>query len=157
MEQRTFHGNVTPDMLADYLVQYYEPQHDLQAQRFGQGPSLMVQIGRGDTADELHHAVTLGITQDTKDPMAITVTMGQQQWITPQIAGYAAMMGLVSIMVTPWALFALIWPVSNMLTGTMLPRDIWQKIEVYMATGGAVTGATQKLVHPHAQQDATQS
>ncbi|MBA3945496.1 MAG: hypothetical protein H0X37_13135 [Herpetosiphonaceae bacterium] len=156
MEQRTYHGNVPPEGLADYLVQHYDPQADLQAQKIGQGDSLMVQIGRGDTPDELRNALTLGITRSPNDATALLVTMGQQQWIDPKMMGYVAMMGLISIMVTPWALFALIWPLSRMLSSTTLPNDIWNTIELYTASQGAATGATQKLVHPHFDQDAGQ-
>ncbi len=152
MEQRTYHGNITPAGLSDYLVQKYDPQADLQAQKLGQGDSLMVQIGQGDTPDEIRHAVTIGITRSPNDPAALLVTMGQQQWIDPKMMGYVAMMGLIGIMVTPWALFALIWPISRMLGSTTLPSDIWNTIELYTTSQGAATGATQKLVHPHAEE-----
>jgi hypothetical protein len=47
VEQRVYHGSVTPIELADYLVQQFDPQRDLQAQKMGEGDSLVVQIGRG--------------------------------------------------------------------------------------------------------------
>ncbi|GAC1357840.1 MAG: hypothetical protein NVS4B8_18940 [Herpetosiphon sp.] len=152
MEQRTYQGNVTVDGLADYLVQHFDPQHDIQAQKIGQGDSVMVQIGRGETPDEIRHAVTLAITRLTNEPTTLTVTMGQQQWFDPRMVGYMAMMGLVSIMVTPWALFALIWPISRMLGSTALPHEIWNAVELYNTSQGAITGATQKLTHPHAEE-----
>src|SRR4051812_11891163 len=102
MEQRVYHGSVTPMELADYLVQQYDPQPDLQAQKAGEGASLMVQVGRGDTPEERRHAVTLAITQAPDGQPGVVLTLGQQQWLTPKMATYTAMMGLVSALVTPW-------------------------------------------------------
>ena len=75
--------------------------------------------------------------------------MGQQQWFSPTMAGYTAMMGLISVMVTPWALFALIWPVSDMIGSATLPGDIWESIDLYLASRGATRGPDQQLSHPH--------
>jgi hypothetical protein len=63
MEQRIYQGSVTPEGLADFLVQQYEPKKDLQAQKLGQGESFIVQIGRGDEPEELRHAVSVAISR----------------------------------------------------------------------------------------------
>src|SRR4029079_13083449 len=76
MEQRIYHGNVTSEGLANYVVQRFDPQHDLQAQKLGEGDSLVVQIGRGDTPEEIRHAVTLGITRAPDSEQGVAVTMG---------------------------------------------------------------------------------
>jgi hypothetical protein len=151
MEQRVYHGSVTPNDLADFLVQQYEPQKDLQAQKLGQGDSLMVQIGRGDEPEEIRHAVTVAITNPTDGSTGVTVTMGQQQWITPSRATFAAMMGLIGVLVTPWALFALLWPLSDVIGGATLPSDIWNTIDTYLASRGASRAAATDLAHPHAR------
>ena len=41
MEQRVYRGDIDPEQLADYLVMQFDPQPDLQAQRVGQGRSLL--------------------------------------------------------------------------------------------------------------------
>jgi hypothetical protein len=151
MEQRIYHGAVTPDGLADFLVQRYEPQHNLQAQKIGQGDSLVVQVGHGDVPEEIKHAVTVGITRATDSEQGVIVTIGQQQWITPQKATYAAMIGLISVLVTPWALFALLWPVSELIGSRSLPNDIWSTVETYILSQGATLAQTQELHHPHAE------
>jgi hypothetical protein len=149
MEQRTYYGNITPEGLADFLVQKYDPQQDLQAQRIGQGDALAVQIGRGDVPEKLRHAVTIGIARAGEAEQGVVVTMGQQQWITPQMATYAAMIGIVSLIITPWALFALLWPVSQLIGSSTLPGDVWSNIEIYAASQGAMLARTQELTHPH--------
>ncbi len=77
--------------------------------------------------------------------------MGKQQWITPKIATYAAMIGLVSVLVTPWALFALLWPVSELIGSRSLPDDLWSTVETYILSQGATLAQTQDLRHPHAE------
>jgi hypothetical protein len=149
VEQHIYHGNVTPEGLADFLVQRYDPQPDIQAQKIGQGETVAVQIGHGDLPEKIKHAVTVGITRATDSEQGIVVTMGQQQWITPNMAAYAAMMGLVSVLVTPWALFALLWPISDLIGSRTLPGDIWNTIETYVLSQGASLARTQDLAHPH--------
>jgi hypothetical protein len=151
MEQRIYHGAVAPEGLADYLVQHFDPQHDLQAQKLGGGDSLAVQIGRGDVPEELRNAVTVGITRTTDSEQGITVTMGQQQWITPKIATHAAMIGLVGLLITPWALFGLLWPMSELIGSQALPGDIWSAVETYALSQGAVLAQSRDLAHPHQQ------
>ena len=79
----------------------------------------------------------------------IVVTMGQQQWLTPKMATYAAVMGLISLLVTPWALFALLWPLSEAVGSGTLPGDIWNTIENYVVGEGGTLARTQELTHPH--------
>ena len=149
MEQRIYHGNLTSEGLADYLVQRFDPQSDLQAQKIGQGDSLVVQIGRGDVPEEIKHAVTVGITRAADSEQGIVVTMGQQQWISPKMATYAAMIGLIGVLITPWALFGLLWPVSELIGSRTLPGEIWSAVETYALSQGATLAQTQDLTHPH--------
>ena len=151
MEQRIYHGTVAPEGLADYLVQHFDPQQNLQAQKLGQGDSLAVQIGRGDVPEELRNAVTVGITRATDSEQGVTVTIGQQQWITPKIATHAAMIGLVGLLITPWALFGLLWPVSELIGSQALPGDIWSAVETYALSQGATLAEARDLAHPHRQ------
>jgi hypothetical protein len=150
MEQRIYHGNLSPDGLANYLVQRFDPQHDLQAQKLGEQDSLVVQIGRGDTPEEIRQAVTLGITRAPDSEQGLAVTMGEQQWISPKVATHAAMVGLIGVLITPWALFGLLWPLSELLGGHALPSEIWSAVETYALSQGATLAQTQDLAHPHA-------
>jgi hypothetical protein len=150
MDQRVYHGNITPEGLADFLVQRFDPQHNVQAQKIGQGDSLVVQVGHGDVREEIKHAVTVGITRAHDSEQGVIVTLGQQQWITPGMATYAAMMGLVAVLVTPWALFGLLWPVSELIGSRTLPGEIWSAVEMYALSQGATLAETRTLTHPHA-------
>ena len=151
MEQRVYKGTVTPEELADYLVQQFDPQVNLQAQKLGQGSSLMVQIGRGDEPEEIRHAVTVAIAVRNDGEPGVVVTIGQQQWISPTMATYAAMMGLIGLLVTPWVLFALLWPVSQLVGSTMLPGQIREAIDLFAGSRGIILADTRELDHPHAR------
>jgi len=150
MQRRIYRGDgLFPADLAEHLVGYYDPQENLQAQQIGRGDAHAVQIGRGDVPQELRHAVTVAITGAPDGGGGIAVTLGQQQWLTPKMATYAATMGLISLLVTPWALFALLWPVSELIGSTTLPDDIWNTIDTYVASQGGVVDQTEELRHPH--------
>jgi hypothetical protein len=152
MDQRTYYGNFSPEALADFLVSHYEPQKGLQAQKFGQSGNFVVQIAHGDKPEDQRYAVTIGITRAVDNERGLeglTVTMGEQQWFTSKMASYAAMMGLIAVLITPWVLFALLWPLSEMMGSRDLPNDIWQQIQVYVIGQGGSLGPSQTLSHPH--------
>jgi hypothetical protein len=144
MEQRVYRGDIDPQELADFLVSHFDPQEDLQAQQIGQQGAHLVQIGRGDV-----HAVTVAIARD-EDTFGLRVSMGQQQWLNPQTATHAAAIGLISLLITPWALFALLWPLSDVVGKATLPDDIWNAIDTYVAGKGGSLDITQQIQHPHA-------
>ena len=160
MEQRTYYGNFSPEALADFLVSTFDPQHNLQAQKFGQNGNVVVQIAQGDKPEDQRFAITVGITRAVDNERGLeglTVTMGEQQWFTTKMATYAAMMGLIAILVTPWALFAVLWPLSTMLGSRTLPNDIWQQIQIYVIGQGGTLGASQTLLHPHLETNPTKT
>src|SRR5687768_16710075 len=111
MEQRTYQGNVEPEAVADYLVQQFDPQPNLQAQKLGQGTAFMVQIARGDDPAKKKNAVSLTIARPAGQETGLVITMGQQEWITPDMAMHGLVIGLIGMLITPWALFGLLWPV----------------------------------------------
>lgn len=149
MEQRTYRGKLSAEGLADFLVQRYDPQVNIQAQRLGAGDSVLVQIGYGENPDRVRHAVTVAIAATTDGEPGLVVTMGQRQWITPEEAGHAAFWGLLAILITPWVLFALLWPLSEMISSTTLPDDVWTSITTYTGSFGVETGSASVLNHPH--------
>lgn len=148
MEQRIYRGEVSAEGLADYLVQRFDPQPDMQAQKLGQGESWIVQVARGDKPEDRSHALSVAIARTGE---GLTVTMGQQQWLTPQLAGYTAMMGLIALLVTPWVLFALIWPVTHLIGSTTLPGEVWSAVDTYMASQGAARDQDRHVTHPHGE------
>ena len=50
---------------------------------------------------------------------------------------------------TSWALFALLWPVSDMIGSATLPGAIWNAIDLHLASLGTTRGADRQIEHPH--------
>jgi hypothetical protein len=165
MEQRTYHGNVSAEGLADYIIRHYgqdqgnlDPRHDItwqdhrdiQAQKIGKEGSFLVQIGHGKDSEHVRNIVTtIGIAQLAGEEQGIAVTMGQRQWITADELKNAAFWTVLAALITPFCLFGLLWPLSNMLSDTTLTHDIWNTVDVYAGSQGAVTTRAEILMHPH--------
>ena len=151
MEQRIYRGSLSPADLADFLVTHFDPQENLQAQNIGHGGAHAVQIGRGDVPQEIRHAVTVAITSAPDGGGGLAVTMGQQQWLNQRMATFSAVIGLVGLLVTPFALFGLLWPLSEAIGHSTLPGEVWSTIDTYVASHGGTLDRTEELKHPHAQ------
>lgn len=149
MEQRTYHGNVSAEGMADFLLQRYNSENDVIAQRFGETGSILIQVGHGNDPTHIRHAVTVAIAPIPNEEPGIVVTMGQRQWITPDEAGHAAFWGLLAVLLTPWVLFALLWPLNEIISASTLPADIWSAVETYTGSLGVTTVNTTQLTHPH--------
>ena len=148
MEQRIYRGGSgTPESLADFLIQHFQQDPHLRAQKIGSGNSLIVQIGRQDRSDR--PALTVAIHRSTENDSDIVVTFGAQNWISDGMIGYAVMMGLIAILFTPWALFALLWPLLRLADHGDLPGEIWSLVETYLVGQGATPAGVQTLEHPH--------
>ncbi|MDB5242731.1 MAG: hypothetical protein JWP57_3356 [Spirosoma sp.] len=149
MQQKIYQGTLSANELADYLVGYFDPQANLQAQKLGKDETYIVQIGQGDVVEKIHHALSVTITRPAKDASGLVITMGEQRWFTAQMAGGAAFWGLIGLLVTPWALFMLLWPLRDAISGMDLPKDIWQQIELGIASQGGKLAEEHYLKHPH--------
>lgn len=151
MEQRVYEGSVSPQELAQALINEWD-RDDTVAQGFGDGDRLIVQIGQREAgwfSDEPRQAITLDIEAVAN---GLQVTMGQQQWYKDDgvqiLAG-----GLIGFFP-----FFFTFPLGQMFGDDIdqrLPARIWQSVERNVASVGApsvpgtpvapVTGKTQRL------------
>jgi len=141
MEQRSYHGGIRPEGLAQALIDEWD-QGETLAQAFGEEDRMIVQIGQrtgGLFNDEPRQALTLDITA-TED--GVDVTMGQQQWY--KSGGQLFVGGLVGFFP-----FFFTFPLGGLFGGDdidqRLPGRIWQTVDRYASTYGAATGKTQRL------------
>ncbi len=148
MEQRIYQGNISPDGLAESLVQFYSQEHNLTGQKLGQGDSVAVQIGRPD-GNRLRNAVMIGIARSPENPQHLMVTLGEQEWIHSGSSIYSVAGSLVGALFTPWALFGLLWPAQHALGKYLMPNEIWNKVEFYVISQGGTMVQAQELAHPH--------
>jgi hypothetical protein len=138
MEQRIFRGAVTPEGVADYLVGQYQGKDETEVQKVGQGASFLVQIQYGDEDHVPPLTVAIADAAPSGNGPGVLVTMGNQQWITPELAQHGLVMGLLSLLATPWVLFGLLWAIPEVITARGLPRAVWDHIAMYAASQGAV-------------------
>jgi hypothetical protein len=108
MDQRIYHGDYSPDTLADYLVRYYNPlpggtygYAPSVAQRIGQGERVMVQIMRNGTWGRSNE--TIGVNIDSI-PGGVAVSIGRSEWLNE---GTVAGMVLGALFFPPLLLFPL--------------------------------------------------
>jgi uncharacterized paraquat-inducible protein A len=136
MEQRTYRGNVSPEGLADYLVNTFANREHLVTQRVGQGDNLLVQIGHGSySGRHIRNVIGVSITR-TGD--GVTVGVGQSNWIDladPSLGG----MLIGAIFFPPLLIFPLIHGVRRYA----LYQDLWNAIDTYCVGAGAVRAGTQ--------------
>lgn len=135
MNQRIFHGNISPDDVAKILISEFN-RGNLQAQQLGQGKEVIVQIATrrqrragGDTA----LSVTLQKHRD-----GVAVMMGEQSWL-----GVAASLGntAFSAIRNPFNLLGRLDSLAQDIESIQLSDRVWQIIENYART----VGATQEL------------
>ena len=111
--------------------------HDIQAQKVGKDQSFLVQIGHGkDTGQMRHIALTVAIGPAANGQQGVIVAIGQRQWITPDELKNAALWVVLGVLFSPFALFGLLWPLSDMYSDSTLPGDVWDTVEVYAASQG---------------------
>ncbi len=162
MQQRTYHGGIDAEALADYLIAHYTgvqglpsnsvhiTDQKIQAQKIGKDGSFIVQVGHGDNPLDMRHiVVTVAITSSREEEGGIVVTIGQRTWLTADELTNAALWALLGMLITPLALFGLLWPLSEVLRDAKLPEDIWNTIDIYAASVGASTTDILPLTHPH--------
>jgi ribosomal protein L40E len=144
MQQHQYHGTISPDALAQALLDDWDHAATI-AQAFGDEGRVIVQIGQRATgwlSDEPRIALTLDI-----EPLddGVRVTMGQQQWIKD---GGVQFIGGGLIGLFP---FFFAFPLGQLFGGGQdeidrnLPAQVWESIERYVGATGAATGETRRL------------
>ncbi|WP_322480676.1 zinc ribbon domain-containing protein, partial [Thermogemmatispora sp.] len=145
MEQRIYRGNLTPDGLADYLVQTFGQQYSYFgwggrpmstiAQKVGQGDHVLVQIAQaGSWSGRLRTALGVSIS---RLPDGISVSIGQSNWLEGPLTGM-----LWSALFFPPLL---IFPLIRGIGAFGFYQDVWQAIETYCAQAQATRTSTSSL------------
>jgi RNA polymerase subunit RPABC4/transcription elongation factor Spt4 len=139
MEQRTFHGNITPEDLARALIAEFD-QGNLQAQNVGRGEKLIVQIASrtySSSGGQTAITVTLDKVED-----GVLVQLGDQQWL-----GVAASIGTTAFAAfrNPLSLLGRLDDLAQDLTSIQLTERVWTTIQKTMDAAGASHLISQRL------------
>lgn len=143
MEQRIYHGNISPDALADYLVGMFNQGYGgTTAQKVGQGNQVLVQIGLlSHSGRQIRHSIGVSIA---RTPDGVSVATGQANWFDdPGLGG-----SLIGALYWPPLL---LFPLARGINSYALYQDIWQAVDTYCAQTGAMQGnvTTAHAVYCH--------
>jgi ribosomal protein L40E len=141
MDQKTYHGEIDPQELADVLVSHFD-QGDLTVGKTGQPDRVVVQIStrahrrRDDPHTSL--AVTIAKAED-----GVTVTVGEQQ-----VLGIAADLVQTGIgaLLNPLSLLGEIDDIARDVSKLNLPDQVWEVVEEYCRSVGAGLGLAPEKV-----------
>lgn len=139
MEQRTYHGPVTPDALAQSLVAEFD-QGNLEAQAYGQERERVVQIASrqfrasgGQTAITVH----LAPVED-----GVLVSVGEQQWLS--VAASLGQTALAALR-NPLTLLGRLDDIAQDIGSLQIQERIWTTIDRAAASLGASLEISERL------------
>jgi len=123
MEPRIFHGNITPQDIASYLLAQFN-RGNYRAQQLGEGEKLVVQIAtRESPVSGGETALTVNL-QTVED--GVTVQIGKQAWL-----GVAASLGMTALTAwrNPLALLSRLDDLAQDIENLQLSEQVWENIE----------------------------
>ena len=135
MEQRTYHGKIDPDQVANALIARFN-QGGTAAQRLGRGDSLIVQIGTLDRYRRTENGLAVTITR-TAD--GVNVSVGQPAWL--DAAADLAQAGLGALL-NPVSLLGKLDEVARDVISFGLPQQVWETVDKYCRSVGAGLGGS---------------
>lgn len=139
MEQRIFHGNLTPNTIAQALLANFN-RGNLRAQILGDGNALHVQIAtRPGATSGGQTGLTVNI-QKVSD--GVMVSLSQQEWL-----GVAADMGqtLIATLQNPWNLLGRLDDIAQNVENMQIAEKVWQVVAKAAQAAGATTQLSERL------------
>lgn len=139
MEPRIFHGNLTPNEVAQALVARFN-HGNLRAQQLGKDNQVIVQVA--STAQPASGGQTaLTITLKTVED-GLAVQIGQQAWW-----GVAASLGTTALSAwrNPWSLLQRLDDLAQDIENLQLSEQVWSEIEAQARAAGASFELSERL------------
>jgi hypothetical protein len=140
MERRIFHGNLTPNSIAQALAGTFQ-RGNLRTQLLGEDEDLIVQISsRPGAQSGGQTAVTIHLK---KVEDGVLVEVGEQSWL-----GVAASLGstAISTLFNPWNLIGRLDDIAQDIENIQLIEKIWQTINKAVQAAGASLQLSERLL-----------
>ncbi len=139
MEERIYHGNMTPEDFARELVAAFN-RGNLRVQQIGSGGQVAVQIGTSQIATSGGQTALTVSLRSVEDGIAIK--MGQQAWL-----GVAASLGYTALLAlkNPFALLGRIDDLAQDIENLRLSEEVWKVIESTAHSSGMSTELSERL------------
>lgn len=131
MEQRIYHGNLSPNDIARSLIAKFN-RGNLRAQQLGSGKQVVVQIATiTGAASGGQTALSVSI-QENED--GISIQVGEQTWLSVAASlGYSALSALRN----PFNLLGRLDDIAQDIENLQVTEDVWATIEAAVGTAGA--------------------
>ncbi len=139
MEQRIFHGNLTPTDIAEALLAHFN-RGNLHTQVVGESDAMRVQIAtRPGASSGGQTALTVQI-QKVED--GIMVSVGEQAWL-----GVAADMGqtVMAALMNPLNLLGRLDDIAQDIESMQIVENVWQVVGKAAQAAGASTQISERL------------
>jgi hypothetical protein len=139
MQQRIFHGKLTPLDLARRLVGEYN-RNNLRAQMIGSGDHIIIQISTVNQPRSGGQTAVSVSLQKVEDGVAVKI--GKQTWL-----GVAASLGQTALTVwrNPWGLLHRLDDLAQDVENLQLSEEIWEFIEDAAYSLGASFELSERL------------
>jgi hypothetical protein len=139
MEQRVFHGNITPADVAQALLAEFN-QGNLRAQVLGESDHLTVQIATSQWSRSGGQTALAVEIQEIED--GVTVQIGQQQWM-----GVAASLGqsAIAALMNPLNLLGRLDDIAQDIQNLQMNEKVWATIAREVQAKGASHQLSERL------------
>ena len=139
MEQRIYHGNLTPSDISQMLLSRFN-HVNLRAQQLGDSDRLIVQIGTRPGAMSGGDTTLSVILQKVED--GVSVQLGQQAWL-----GIAASLGTTALATlrNPFNLLGRLDDLAQDIQNLQINEQTWQAIDELAHSVGASTELSNRL------------
>ena len=139
MEQRIYHGDLSPQDISESLLAHFN-RGNLRAQQLGDADRLIVQIGTRPGAMAGGDTTVSVILQKVEDGVA--VQLGQQAWL-----GIAASLGTTALaaMRNPFNLLGRLDDLAQDISNLQINEQVWQAIDVVARAAGASQELSNRL------------
>jgi len=139
MDQRVYHGDLTPNHLADSLIARFN-QGNLRAQQIGSGNQVVIQIAtRQGALSGGQTALSVNI-QEIEGGVSILV--GKQAWL-----GLAASLGITALYAlrNPFSLVGRLDDLAQDIESLQLSDLVWETIDATARAAGASFEMSERL------------
>jgi RNase P subunit RPR2 len=139
MEQRIYHGNLTPIDLGEALIAQFN-RGNLRAQQLGDDQRLIVQIGTRPGATSGGDTALSVILQKMED--GVVVQLGKQAWF-----GVAASLGTTALAAirNPFNLLGRLDDLAQDIQNLQINEQVWQAIDEIARAAGASQELSERL------------
>jgi Double zinc ribbon len=139
MEQRIYHGNLTPSEMGEALIARFN-RGNLRAQQLGDNERLIIQIGTRPGAASGGDTAVSVILQKVEDGVAVQV--GKQAWL-----GVAASLGTTALAAirNPFNLLGRLDDIAQDIENLQISEQVWQAVGDVARAAGASQELSDRL------------